>query len=517
MAEVRPDPVGRVSRLTGWRSLLLSAIAGAGVSLGQAPFGLFWVAFPALGLAIFMGFSSHSPRQAAWRGGQAGFAFGLITFFWIVEPFLVDIKSHGWMAPFALFSMAAGIGLFWAGAFWAARRIVPGGSWALALAIPVFWTGAELLRSYVLTGFPWALTSYIWIDTPVYQLASLSGPHGLGFGTLLLASGMVICPLKRKLFALLLCTAIIAGAVAGGTMLQNRAPADTVQPGPVVRLIQPNASQHQKWDPEMIPIFYNRQLTLSAQPANPPVDLVIWPEVAVPFLLNDETVPLWEVWGAGGGVPVIIGGQNLEGFRAYNSLIVLEDGGEITGRYDKHHLVPLGEYIPAGWLLSRIGLKALTAQHGFGYSAGSGPATLDLGPLGIVMPLICYEAIFPHEMRRVTTRPDWMLLITNDAWFGAFSGPYQHLAQARARAIEFGLPMVRVANTGVSAVIDPRGKIVNSLPLGVAGRLDVGLPAPLAPTLYWKTGDSPVFILLIVLGLGLLSLNARLPIDRRSA
>lgn len=490
---------------------------GVVIALGQAPYSAFWLSFPAICLAVYMGLSASSARQAAGRGLLIGVGFGAVTFIWIVEPFLVDVARHGWMAPFALLAMAFGIGLFWAAAFWAARRGFPAGSAGLAVAIPVFWTGAELLRSYVLTGFPWGLTSYIWIDTPVYQLASLVGPHGLTLLTVLVASGLTVSVVSRR-YPHTLFWVILGGLVwAAAVYMLNLPEDDTGKPGPIVRLIQPNASQKDKWDPAMMPVFFDRQLDLTSQPADRLPDLVIWPEVAVPFLLNDPAAPLWKISQAASGQPVVIGAQRLEGGRAFNSLALIGPGGVIEQQYDKHHLVPFGEYLPGAALLGRFGLKTLTAQFGNGFSAGPGPQVLDFGALGQVLPLICYEAIFPQELRRVATRPDWMLMVTNDAWFGRSAGPLQHLAQARARAIEMALPMVRAANTGVSAVIDARGRIVASMPLGVSGYLDVIVPRALPATLYWRLGDLPVGVALIVLlAMGLAS-KRRILFDRGPA
>ncbi|MFV2002666.1 MAG: apolipoprotein N-acyltransferase, partial [Paracoccaceae bacterium] len=360
-----------------------------------------------------------------------------------------------------------------------------------------FLTAAELLRSYVFTGFPWALTSYIWIETPLYQLAAIVGPHGLSFATFLLGALIALGLMRRHVVGLLASAAGLAGALFYGSTLQNAPVAGDNRPSPVVRLIQPNAEQRQKWDPEFIPVFYQRQLALSRAAAPVTPDLVIWPEVAVPFFLNHPAAPLAEISQAANGAPVILGVQRWDGARAFNSLAVIAQGGEIQDVYDKRHLVPFGEYLPASALLGKIGLRALAAQFGTGYSSGTGPRLLDLGELGTVLPLICYEGIFPHEIRNVEARPDWMLLITNDAWFGKFSGPAQHFAQARARTIEMGLPMVRVANTGISAVIDARGRVVDSLPLGVAGSIDVALPKAADATIYWRTGDLPAGLALL--------------------
>ncbi len=344
-------------------------------------------------------------------------------------------------------------------------------------------------------------------------MAAFTGPHGLTLITLLLAGATTLF-LSGRAYAALFAPITIAVAIWVATAYLQNQPAQSTDNRPLLRLIQPNASQEQKWDPEYMPVFYNRQLSLTAEESDRHLDLVIWPEVAVPFLLSDPSAPLWEISGAADDAPVIIGAQRLDGSRAFNSMALLGPGGEIKQLYDKHHLVPFGEYLPGGAVMDQLGLRALTAQYGTGYSPGPGPKLLDLGPLGKVLPLICYEAIFPHEIRRVSGRPDWMLMITNDAWFGRSAGPLQHLAQARARAVEMALPMVRVANTGVSAVIDARGRIVQSMPLGVSGRLDVALPPPLPASLYWKFGDMPTFAALVFFGLLLLRLKSVKPIDQ---
>lgn len=468
------------------------------MGLGLAPFHFLWLAFPAICVAIFQAVTAAGAGQSARRGFGIGFGYALISLFWIVEPFLVDLARHGWMAPFALTAMASGFGAFWGLGFWAAGRFTPENSLARMIAIPVLWTASELLRSYVFTGFPWGLVSYVWIDTPIYQITAIIGPHGLTLMTLGLASMLIFGIRNRS--ALVLVLAVVAFGLSFLWGFRAMVPVSPTGDDPlVVRLIQPNAGQQEKWDPQMMPLFYDRQISLTSETANPAPDLVVWPEVAVPFLLNDPSQPFWEIAGAAGDATVILGAQRLDGPRAFNSLAVLANDGEVRQIYDKQHLVPFGEYLPGGVFLARFGLKSLTARYGFGYSAGQGPKVMDLGDLGKVLPLICYEGIFPHEVRATATRPDWMLMITNDAWFGTLSGPFQHLDQARARSIETGLPMVRVANTGVSAVIDAHGRIMGAIPQGVAGRLDLALPGARPATPYWKTGDVPVLLSLILM------------------
>ena len=268
----------------------------------------------------------------------------------------------------------------------------------------------------------------------------------------------------------------------------------------MLRLVQPNAPQHQKWDPEKIGVFYERQLSFSAAPAQGKApDAIIWPETAIPWSLNRSQVILEEISFAAGGTPVILGAQRSEGQRFFNALVLLGPQGEVTQIYDKHHLVPFGEFVPLGEFAARFGIYGMAPQHGAGFSAGPGARLMDLGPLGRALPLICYEAVFAHDVNAAPERPDFIIHATNDAWFGKYAGPQQHLAQTRMRAIEQGLPVARAANTGISAMIDPRGRILQSLDLGEAGFIDARLPQPLAPTLYSRRGDTPWVVLLAVL------------------
>jgi len=271
--------------------------------------------------------------------------------------------------------------------------------------------------------------------------------------------------------------------------------------------VQPNAPQREKWDPSRAKVFFDRQLEFTAAPGAP--DLTIWPETAIPWLAEPGLPALTLISDAANGRPVVIGAQRNEGLAAYNSLLLLGPGGVIVETYDKHHLVPLGEYIPFGELARLIGLQSFASRDGFGFSPGPGPRLVDLGPLGRALPLICYEAVFPQDMRG-TERPRFLLQITNDAWFGTFAGPQQHLAQARMRAIEQGLPMLRAANTGISGVIDAQGRLLDHIPLGQAGFLDVQLPDALPPTPYARSGDLPVGVLLILLLAGVIAGARRL-------
>ncbi|WP_112320322.1 apolipoprotein N-acyltransferase [Oceanibium sediminis] len=474
----------------------LAVLTGLAMALGQAPidFPYLWVL--AVPLLLWLWRSAPSARSAAALGWLAGAGYFGLSLTWIVEPFFVDVARHGWMAPFALLGMAGGLALFWALGFFLARRLASGRGWWDPLVMAAALTLAEGARSYVFTGFPWALPAYAWVETPVVQAASLVGPHGLGAVMLaLMALPGLLRPVPVVLAAL-----GVAALWVGGTM-RLATPTETVA-GPVVRLVQPNAAQHLKWAPEMVPVFFARLMDSTAAPAaGEAPDVVIWPETAVPFLLGERPGLMERIsTAAGGAVPVVLGIRRFDPDQGwFNALAVIGPGGAVQAHYDKHHLVPFGEYMPLSGMLDRIGLGELADGLVGGFTPGPGPRLISVPGLPGFQALICYEAVFPHEILRGANRPDWLVQITNDAWFGTWSGPYQHLSQARMRAIEQGLPLVRAANTGVSAVIDARGRVAASIPLGEEGHLDARVSAPLPPTPYARGGDLPVFAVLMAL------------------
>lgn len=500
-----PDKVKRQT----WPLLI-----GVGLAMGQAPFDLFWLGFLSLVLLVMASDAAQSMKRAFGVGFWSGFALAFVALSWVAEPFLVHIAVHGWMAPFALTFMATGFGLFQGGSLWLAHRIAtyldqPALGWtALALV------AGEALRSYLFGGFPWALHAHMLIDTPLYLLAAHLGPLGLGIVLALSAAGVAALAKQGNWVGMFGAVILLAAAWFGAPLTLPPVPTSD-NPRPVVRIVQANIAQEEKWKPDLLDTHFEAHLALTSLPSEEGLDLIVWPEVSVPFLMDGPSAEFAypKMAEAASGAPVVFGVQRLEGPEtAHNSLAVLTSEGVVSDYYDKQHLVPFGEFLPLRSLMERLGLSALAATYGPGFTAGTGAGLIDTLGGGIARPMICYEGIFPHEIS--ADGADFLLMLTNDAWFGNWTGPYQHVALARARSIETGLPMVRAANTGISAVIDARGRILGEIPLNESGFLDMALPRPASPTLYRKFGDLSALIVWIVAALILVLVKARNRIDR---
>jgi apolipoprotein N-acyltransferase len=461
--------------------IALGALAG----LGHAPID--WPVFTVIACALFLALHSQAAttRQAALHGFAFGVGYFAFTLRWIVSPFLVYITEDGWMAPFALILMSAGFAAFWAFAAWIAQRIRPQSACLIGLAI----IGAEILRGVILTGFPWGKIGQVFIATPFAQLAAIAGPHALT-GLVIGAAYIVMMLFNGKRWPFL----FIIGFIGLGLWLRPEPAAEIAADAPIIRLIQPNAPQEQKWDPAYANLFFERMTHFSNKDDVP--DLIVWPESSIPALLNYAEDLLVQISEAARGAPVVLGANRREGSLYYNSFLLLGHDGLVSRVYDKQHLVPFGEYIPGGELLNTVGIPHFASSQGAGFSAGDGQKHMMIPGIGHIRPLICYEGIFAHEIG-ASVRPEAMILITNDAWFGKDAGPFQHLAQARLRAIERGVPMIRVANTGISAMIDAKGRITGQIALDTHGYLDVPLPPASQATLYNRWGSIPFLIVYI--------------------
>lgn len=488
VARLHPrDIAGQIAAMPRVLQVLFPVALGAVIALAhEAWMPGFWPV--AIGLTVAFLTLPQGRRQAAVFGWLLGVGYFGLTLRWIIEPFFVDVARHGWMAPFAILFMAGGLALFWALAAWGARVFggqAPNG----ILWFAVLLTAAELSRGHVLSGFPWGMVSYATVGSIWDVWLAWVGPFGTN-GLIFGVTGAVAYGLHRG--SVLIWPVLLIAFL--GTMGLGLLGVTTPQtPSKTVRLIQPNAPQHQKWDREWMPIFFDRAIEQTAAGQAP--DVVIWPETSVPSLLNFAAPWIEQMSLAARGAPVVAGIQRRENDDFYNSAILIETPDSIAAISDKAHLVPFGEYIPLARLLRPLGLGTLVDQVA-GFSAGTGTGMMQIDGLGLARVLICYEGIFPEDMQRGDVRPDVILIITNDAWFGMNAGPRQHLVQAQARAIEQGLPVIRAANTGISAVIDPWGKITAQLPLNEAGYLDALVPLPAAPTLYARIGDWPLFVLL---------------------
>jgi apolipoprotein N-acyltransferase len=444
--------------------------------------------------------------SAALAGWCFGFGYFVAGLYWIGYAFMVDAKNFGWLLPIAVTGLPAYLALYTALGFALARALWTRGPLrilALALALAV----AEWLRGHLLTGFPWNAFGYALTGPLVLaQAAALFGLWGLTF----LAVAVFASPVTfaddradtRRPWAplALAALALVALAIYGATRLALT-PADFVD-GVRLRIMQPNLPQDTKFNYNAKPQVMSRYLALSNRATGPrsagvgDATHLVWPESAFPFFLAREPDALAQIAELLPEGTVLITGavrapDSVAGMtspRAYNSVYVIDHDGTILSIYDKVHLVPFGEFLPFQKLLERLGLMQLTKIQG-GFLAGDRHRAFDIPRAPRFLPLICYEIIFPGAVVPRGERADWLINLTNDGWFGISTGPYQHLQQARVRAIEEGLPVVRAANTGISAVIDPLGRILKSLPLGVEAVLDSQLPRRIDPPLYARAGD----------------------------
>lgn len=518
----------------GWRRHAIAFAAGALANLAMAPFLFAPILFLSLPVLVWLiddaaarpGVREEGMRSAAISGWWFGFGYFLFGLFWIGEAFLVEADKFGWLLPFAVTLMPAGLALFWAAA--AALSVLlwrPGFQRLLVLALML--AGFEWLRGHVLTGFPWNVLGYALTGPSVFlQSAGLLGIYGLTliavpiFGAPLVMMGDVSAGAARRragLRAALVVAAPLLLLAGYGIARIETAPTGHVD-GVKIRIVQPSIPQREKWLPEKQGAIFQEHLDLSVRTAAGERDdlagitHVVWPEAAMPFLPLEHPEAL-EAIGATlpEGVMLLTGALRREpaaaapdgmaapqAYRAFNSLMVFDSGGALHSVYDKTHLVPFGEYLPWQAALEAIGLEQLTRMRG-GFTEGVIPRpTLAVPRLPPVGSLICYEAIFPGVGAASRARPGLLLNVTNDGWFGNTTGPRQHFHQARVRAVEEGLTLVRVANNGISAVVGPTGKIVVMLGINVKGSASSLLPISHSPPAYAVWGDG-VFLLAGVL------------------
>jgi apolipoprotein N-acyltransferase len=508
--------------LAGWKRFAASLVAGGLSALAFEPFNIF--AAQLLGYAALVLLLEGVPdaRRRTFRFALTGWAFGfgqfLVGLYWIGNAFEVDAANHAWQIPFVLALLPGGLALFPALAC-----VVATGFWqngpARVLVLSAALALSQYLRGHILTGFPWNLAAYGWGAVPeILQSASVLGSYGLSLITILLGVSLAeLCARGRpRAYILPGSMAVLFALIWTGGAIRLDATVPDV-PNVRLRIVQPNIPEAEKFEPQFVTRNWRRLLGLSRAEQGPEPTHIIWPESAPPFFLGREPAALDEIAVLTGTNHVLITGAarvatNAEGERKYyNSVYVFGHGGRLAGLYDKFHLVPFGEYLPMESFFHALGIDKLVNSPG-GFSAGPGPRTLVVPGAPLVSPLICYEAIFPDQVTG-SPRPKWLVNVTNDAWFGTFSGPYQHLLSVRVRAIEEGLPIVRAAGTGISAIIDPLGRIKGELGMNRMGVVDGTLPQALPPTFYALHGDV-LFAGLIVLLVGLAGFLARRPNER---
>lgn len=502
----------------GWKRAAIALVAGILSALAMAPFNAWPVLFLTFPVLVWLIDGAAAGRMrgvpaAAWTGFCFGFGYFVPGLYWTGYAFFVDAQTFAWLSPFAVLGLPAYLALYPAFGFALARLLwTKDASRILALAVAL--TVSEWLRGHLLTGFPWNAYGYALSEPlALAQIASVIGLWGMTFLTVaIFASPAVLIEGKSRQKSWIAPAAALALLVAlgiFGTVRLSLQPT-TMVPHVKLRIMQPNLQQDVKFNYSAKREVMQKYLALSDRATGPEstgvrdASILIWPESAFPFFLTREADAMAQIADLlPKGTLLITGSVRLPDdtpsgvrvTRAYNSIYVIDHDGSILSVYDKLHLVPFGEYLPFQNWMEWLGFSQLTKVTG-GYIPGTRRRPLDIPNAPRALPLICYEAVFPSKIAERSDRAGWIVNLTNDGWFGITTGPYQHLQQARLRAIEEGLPVVRAANTGISAVIDPMGRIVARLGLGIEGVLDANLPAAISPTVYARLADIPAAILM---------------------
>ena len=468
---------------------IISLSLGILCALGNDPWTFWYFSITALVVWFWLILEDKISRNIFKETFQFGFGYFAVSLIWIVEPFLVEPWTHGWIAPIALVALPSFLALIWA------LFAFLGHFYLSSVGIVIGLSLAEYLRLHLLTGFPWATISYILLDTKAEKWLSFLGPYGLSLFLLFTCFTIAFTLQVRKIINVLLAICITCTLFFAPHFFEK----ETLKNSNVsVRLIQPNAVQEKKWSEEFAPIYFENMIEMTAQQPKP--NIVIWPETSLYLPYNAESEELGKMKTAAGQSTLIFGALKIDQNNFLKNSLIIENGNQDTVFYDKAKLVPFGEYLPFIDLKSYFKISERSNLFGWGFKRGNGSELLRLSNGLKFVPLICYEAIFPNFLKPSVKNADFILQITNDAWFGKSIGPQQHLAQLRIRAIEYGLPVIRVANTGISAIIDANGKVVESLSVNKSGYLDSFIPSRKQSTVYGLFGDL-VFLSLILLAM----------------
>ena len=487
-----------------WTTGPIAAALGALAAFSFAPWH--WLILLAIGLSglLLLLDQATTWRRALLLGWLFGVGHFVVGLHWIAESFEVDAERFGALAIPAVLGLSAYLASFPALACVATKLLGTRGPGRI-LVFAAAWSVAEWFRGTLFTGFPWNLVAYVWTPYAApLQAASVLGAYGLGFVTVVLAGlarlmviteeGVVVTAWPAV--ALVLGMAVLWGF--GELRLANAVDGDVANVR--LRLVQAGIPQRDKWDPALRERIIDRYRELSVAPAAVPYTHIVWPESALPFVVSiasEELGPaVTDVIPAGGAL-LTGADRRVNRFDGqpvlHNSVVAIDERGAVVAAYDKVHLVPFGEYMPLREVLPLHKMTAGTVD----FVAGPARTVLSIPGLPLFAPLICYEAIFPSGLREIEGAR-WLLNVTNDAWFGTSAGPYQHFEMARMRAVEAGVPLVRAANTGISAVVDAYGRVRASLGLNQAGVLDTTLPLAIpGRTLYARWGDTPLGVTLL--------------------
>ena len=500
--------------------LLPALLLGILSAFGFAPMGLWPLTLLAFGFLYLL----LSRAETLWKAAAIGWLFGLGNFTlgldWIAKAFTYQAAMPAWLGWVAVVALSIYLAVFpalaTASAWWATRR-VKGGAVSLVLFLGASWAVSEWLRGTIFTGFPWNPIAVTIVDLPFAFVSRTVGTYALS-GLVVASTGFVLILATRPQQALTRRTilsaanipaaiglAILVGLYAAPALLQRFDPPlpPAMPTGPTVHVVQPDIGQGERWTPDLVQKHLAREQALSGIAGAKP-RLVLWPESAIEGDVQDDPAARAQLATILGPHDILLGGgeaaiRNAAGeeIAARNSVFAIGAGGTLLGRYDKAHLVPYGEYLPMRPILSRIGIARLVPGD-IDFLPGPGPQTMTLPGFGKVGLQLCYEMVFSGHVVDESNRPAFVFNPSNDAWFG-LSGPPQHLAQARLRAIEEGMPVVRATPTGISAIVDADGRILKSLPAGSMGMMALPMPPALPATLFAHLGNWAVLLIAMLL------------------
>ena len=506
---------GRIMLVWGWRRVLLAVFAGALAALALPPLNLvvsLFIAFPLL--VWLLDGTAGGPQGGLLRRFLSafflGWCFGLGYFtaglWWLGNALLLEADEFAWALPLATLGLPAFLALYYGLAALIARLLWSEGAGRIA-ALAIGFGVAEWLRAFLFTGFPWNAIGYTVMPVPVMmQLVSAVSLHGMTVLAVLVAAAPALLGTGRGVKTGLGLAVLVVAIQFGFGFWSLAEPVGEEGRKLNVRLVQPAIDQSLKLEGGDRAAIFKEHLRLTALPpeeGRPRPDLIVWPETSIPFILTENTDALAAIAETlEDGQILVTGAVRVEagavGYppRYYNSVYAIDSTGQILAASDKVHLTPFGEYVPVEEVLRELGINNLIALPG-GFTAASRRSLIRLPDGSGLYPLICYEIIFPDEMQGLEEGANILLNVTNDAWFGLTPGPWQHFQQARIRAVETGLPLIRDANNGVSAVVDKKGRIIAGLTLGAKGKVDATVDIETKPGPFWNWRKTNFWLLIL--------------------